>query len=356
MSSLRIGIIGANGFTGQELTFLLSQERRVKVQLLQSRREVGQSFRDFAVSSPVFTKEEARRIPSSLIFENLSFAEIQERSLDCIFFCTPHGIALQEAEAFLKQGTKVIDLSGDFRFFENDIFEENYGIHHFGKQKPSQKKGIMPGIGDFKAVYGLSEVFPDTIKKASLVANPGCYVTSILLAVLPIAKMIKWIVADAKSGYSGAGVKHYDKYSKKMPQDFFAYNPVFHRHQAEIQQFIDLPLFFTPHLLSFFRGIESTCHCFILEEYREKNFFKIFQNFYQKHNNIIIQKKLPPVSQVQNTNICVLGGFEMDRQGRLVISSVLDNLRKGAASQAVQNFNLLFPDLISEETPLLNDK
>jgi len=356
MISLRIGIIGANGFTGQELTFLLSQKKGVEIGLLQSRKEARRSFADFAATSPVFTEKEVKQIPSSLYFQNLSFEEIREQKFDCVFFCTPHGIALQEAEDFLKQGTKVIDLSGDFRFFENDIFEENYHISHLGEQKISRKKGIMPGIGNFEAAYGLSEIFPEAIKKASLIANPGCYVTSILLTALPLAKMTKWIVADAKSGYSGAGVKHYDEYSKKMPQDFLAYNPIAHRHQAEIQQFIDLPLFFTPHLLSFFRGIESTCHCFILEEYREKNFFEIFQDFYKKNENVIIQKKLPSVSQVQKTNTCILGGFEMDHQGRLVISSVLDNLRKGAASQAIQNLTLLFPDLTSEETPLLSDK
>ena len=307
--SIKVGIIGANGFSGKELIKILSKNKKINFVFLHSRSAKEKNF------------------------ENLEISEMIARNPDIVFFCTPHGIALNQAKYFLEKNIKVIDLSADFRFKDPQIFEE---IYHIKYEEPL-----------FTPIYGLTEIFKDKIKNAKLIANPGCYVTSALLAGLPIKKKFNQAIFDAKSGYSGAGVKNEEKLKQDTKDNFIPYKICDHRHYAEIQQFFDTKIFFTPHVLATFRGISTTCHFLLKKEFLDFDFFEFFKNFYKKELSYIkIQKEIPTIRDVQNTDLCILGGFEKDKNGRLVIISVLDNLRKGAASQAMQNFYTMMPEAL----------
>lgn len=309
VKKIKVGIIGASGFTAQELTAILACDKYVEIEFLHSVSSVGQKSKFI-----------------DLKFENLSDKEMVERGVDLIFFATPNGVASKKVRYFLDKDIKIIDLSADFRFKDTKIFEEVYKIKH-----------VLPKN---KAVFGLTEIFQDKLKNASLVANPGCYVTSCLLAAWPIKTKFALAVFDAKSGFSGAGKKF--SMQEEIKENIIPYKISDHRHQSEIQQFLNKPIFFTPHLLNTFRGLESTCHFILKAKYRKLNFYKIFCDFYKNFPHVKVQKQIPNLLDAKGTNNCVLGGFELDKNGRLVVISVLDNLRKGAASQAVQNLHAIY--------------
>ena len=310
MNKIKIGIIGATGYAAQELTALLVQSSYVKIIFLQSASAAGKK-------SPHLDQ----------IYENIDLVEMVNRKPDVVFFATPHGIAMKDAPYFLENNIKVIDLSGDFRFYDPLIFEKAYNMSHLTPQ--------------LKGVFGLTEIFYKQIKSANLIANPGCYVTACLLALFPLQSQFDRAVLDAKSGYSGAG-KNFSDHERLKNNTIIPYKLKSHRHQVEIQQFFKVPIHFSPHIIDRFRGIEVTIHVQIKFEYCNNNFLEIFQNFYKNNDYIQVQSEIPLIEKVENTNKAILGAFEFDEQGRLIIVAVLDNLRKGAASQAMQNLYCLF--------------
>jgi N-acetyl-gamma-glutamyl-phosphate reductase len=353
MKKIKYGIIGATGHTAQELLSLTSQDENLECVFLTSSSEAG-NFSAF--------------LPEKK-YEALSDEEIIARNPDVIFYATPHGVCMKNARKFLEKNIKIIDLSGDFRFANHEIFEKNYDIKH--------------SAPEIKAQYGLTEHFRDEIKNSQLIANPGCYVTASLNALLPIKENIVSAVCDGKSGYSGAGKSFTAEKIAHLEKNIcIPYKIIQHRHEAEIQQFFsgETRISFTPHLINTFRGMIVTVHIFLKEEFLEKisdkknvgnrhacslrenvrnaNFHsknvgeadlrplreKIFQkfvNFYKDEPLIKIQKEIPEISAVQGKNCNILGGFELDQNGRLVIVSALDNLRKGAVSQALQNMYVM---------------
>ncbi|MBI3619313.1 N-acetyl-gamma-glutamyl-phosphate reductase [Candidatus Peregrinibacteria bacterium] len=308
---IRVGIVGASGFVGRELSALLANDPRIALCFVQSESRAG-----------------TRSMEAALDYEDLTLFAMIERCPHCVCFATPHGIALRDAGAFLAQRIRVIDLSADFRFKDPRVYERTYDTAYTHTGPPP--------------VYGLTEFAGEELESAMLVANPGCYVTASLLAALPIREKIEWAVFDGKSGYSGAGAARAEELSLQTRDDVLPYTLTQHRHAPEIQQFFRQPVFFTPHVLGTFRGMEVTAHLRIAEDHRNEDFLKIFRDAYRDAPCVTIQEDIPQLKNVRDTSRAILGGFSMDDHGRLVIVSALDNLRKGAASQAVQNLHAMF--------------
>lgn len=199
----------------------------------------------------------------------------------------------------------------------------------------------------FKAVYGLPELFKEQIQNTTLVANPGCYVTACILAAYPIQDFAEYIIFDCKSGWSGAGREsEYAKDPTLLKENLIPYKITKHRHKYEIEQFIKTKLSFTPHVFDAFQGMLCTVHI-ILKKDAQKNLTtekiqEMYKEFYKHAPFVKITEKIPTVRDTQKTNLCLIGGFEMDENGQLVIISSIDNLLKGAAGQAVQNMNIMF--------------
>ena len=318
-----IGIIGAAGFTGQELIKILTKRSDVKIEVINSRTFAGQKIRE------IFPE-----IKTDLIFTNYTDQEILAKNLDVIFCAVGNGRGIEAVQKFLtpQNKTKIIDLSADFRFKNKDLYEQIYGIKNSIKTP---------------AVYGLPEIFAEEIKQAQIIANPGCYVTASLLAVFPLIKknLINFAIFDGKSGVSGAGARNSNINNfNKLSENLIPYKISDHRHTKEIQQFCDFPISFTPHVVPVMRGMIVTSHLILNKTITTNEILAIFQEFYEqkKYSTVKVQKEIPTMRDTQNTGECVLGGFEIDDQNRLVIISSIDNLGKGASAQAVQNFDLLF--------------
>src|SRR3989344_5465624 len=223
---------------------------------------------------------------------------------------------------------KVIDLGADYRFKDTKVYEKVYGNKHSEK---------------ISAVYGLPELFREKIKKAKVVGNPGCYPTASLLSALPIDKLAKYIIFDCKSGYSGAGMKKsFVNDPENYTDNVLAYNISKHRHKYEIGQFLKAKMSFTPHVIPVFRGLMVTTHVLLNKKIDIKKIKKLYKDYYKDEPFVKIADSIPTLHDVQNTNYCVIGGFEMDENNQLVIVSVIDNLLKGASGQAVQNMNIMF--------------
>jgi N-acetyl-gamma-glutamyl-phosphate reductase len=223
---------------------------------------------------------------------------------------------------------KIIDLSADYRFEDPLEYEKIYGIRHIDKKR--------------KAVYGLPELFREQIKKADLIANPGCYVTASILATLPIQKYADYIVFDCKSGFSGAGKEpSYVNDPKNYTDNVIPYKLTKHRHKYEIQQFIKTKLSFTPQVVPFFRGMLCVAHILLKKGMSPEKARELYKHFYRNHPFVKIVDKIPEIKDTQNNNYCFIGGFEIDENNQLVVVSTIDNLLKGASGQAVQNMNLM---------------
>ncbi|HLC65625.1 MAG TPA: N-acetyl-gamma-glutamyl-phosphate reductase [Candidatus Nanoarchaeia archaeon] len=314
---IEVGIIGASGYTGHELIKLLNNHKKVKVVAANSRtyegKRVSELYPDYR---------------GNLRYTNFSVSEINSMKPDLLFLALPHGNSTGIVQQ-LDKDIKVIDLGADFRFSSMKMYEKVYGI------KSPVKKNT--------AVYGLPELFREKIKKAHIVANPGCYSTACILAAYPIQKYAKYIVFDCKSGWSGAGKDSvYAKNPSIVKDNLIAYNIVKHRHKYEISQFIKTPLSFTPHVISTFQGMMCTAHILLRKNTEKEKIIKIYKKFYNDSKFTRIADKIPEVRDTQKTNFCRIGGFEIDENNQLVIVSTIDNLLKGASGQAVQNMNLMF--------------
>lgn len=326
-----IAIIGATGYTGTELLRILLTHPKAHIVSITSRQHEGVPLHH---PIPAFTGL------TDLCFEALHVKKIS-RKVKVTFLCLPHHESMEVAQQFRSQGVRVIDLSADFRLQDAQAYEQWYGPH-------TQKKLLA------EAVYGLPEIFRNEIKDAKLVASPGCYPTSIALGLAPLLtrKMVslEGIICDSKSGVSGAGrTAKVESLFSEVNDDFKAYHIGKHRHTPEIEQTLShiagepMTILFAPHLIPMDRGIESTIYCKPLRRWSTADLIKTYQQFYKKERfvKILLEGKWPSTKQVRSTNYCHIGLMFEPRTDRIVISSVIDNLTKGASGQAMQSFNLM---------------
>jgi N-acetyl-gamma-glutamyl-phosphate reductase len=327
---VKVSVIGASGYTGGELLRILSQHPDVEVAHATSRR---------------YSKTKIGRVHPNLEgvldleFEDLSVEDVA-RDSDFVFSATPHKISMKIVPTLLNAGVKVVDLSGDFRFRDVSTYERYYGL-----------KRLHPEI---KAVYGLPELHRSEIKKAGLVANPGCYPTTSILGLAPAlkAKIVETerIIADSKSGISGAGASPKTETHFCMANEsVLAYNPTAHRHMPEIEQELssfdgNVKVSFVPHLVPVNRGITTTLHCFLKKQASEEKVREFYQKFYKEEPfvRVLDVGEVPRLSAVRGSNFNDIGCFKIDEErNRLIIVSACDNLVKGAAGQAIQNMNIM---------------
>lgn len=330
---IRVGIVGGSGYTGGELLRLLSGHTKAEVVCVTSRRLNGK---------PVNSAHPHLNGFIDMEFQNLGAAEVAEKC-DVVFTAVPHGSAMDIVPQLLDGGTKVVDLSADYRL-PSDIFQQVYNLDHKAPRD---------------AVFGLTELHPE-VADATLVANPGCYPTGAILAAAPMVNigLVGNVVFDSKSGISGAGadpskVSHYPN----MAENVQAYKLTTHRHGAEMRQELgrldnNVTVNFTPHVIPSVRGILTTAHLFLKEKIDISQVVHIYQQFYENKPFIRLQNIIPVLGAVRGSNFCDIG-FEMDAEGqRLVVVSAIDNLVKGASGQAIQNMNLMFK--LEETTGLWN--
>ena len=314
MMTSKVGIIGAGGFSGFELIRILDKHPHTEIKVLNSSTYQGKFVSDFLQVDN-----------NQLRFSNFTIPEINKMELDILFLATPNGEAMKIVP---QMDCKIIDLSADYRFSNSADFEKVYGIKHLDKKS--------------KAVYGLPELNRKKIKNANLVANPGCYVTSCILAGLPIKKHAKYFIFDSKSGYSGAGRNsEYITNPSLIKDNIIPYKITSHRHKYEISQFLGNNISFTPHVLPFFQGLLSTCHIMLKKTLTKEKVLQLYSKYYAKEPFVEVADMIPNLHDVQKINYCKLGGFEVDENNQLVVISALDNLIKGASGQAVQNFNIM---------------
>ena len=330
LQAINVAVIGANGYTGSELLRLLFGHSAVRVVSITSRQHEGQKLS--AAFPNCF-------LSSDLVFEALDVPVISKKA-QTVFLCLPHHESMEVAAAFLAQGVSVIDLSADFRLQDVSVYEKWYGAH--------TQKGLLK-----EAVYGLPELHRSQIVGKKLIASPGCYPTSINLALAPALKNklieLTGLICDSKSGISGAGrgAKAANLYAE-FANDFKAYGVVGHRHTPEIEQELSLlagetvVVKFTPHLLPISRGILSTVYAKVKSGVSLDTIQNAYEAFYQNESfvSVLPSGGLPQIKAVVGTNQCHIGLAFDERTQLLVIISVIDNLTKGASGQAVQCFNI----------------
>lgn len=329
---LRVGIVGATGYTGRELVRLLLGHKEVKITCLTSDSHAGQKF------SQVFP-EFLRLCDWTLV--KAEAKHLQDET-DFLFSALPHGLSREKVPELLQGSKKVIDLSGDFRLKDAGLYPVWYGYEH-------PRQDLLK-----ESVYGLPEVNREAIAGARLVANPGCYPTSILLALKPVlqAGLVdpKDIIADAKSGVSGAGRSpklpfHYPECS----ENFKAYRVASHQHTPEIEEQAAILaggaalINFTPHLVPMLRGILSTIYAKLVKPWSEEDLFRLYEEHYGREPfvRLHLPPGLPETRYVRDTNFCDLALRVDSRNRRLILVAAIDNLVKGAAGQAVQNMNIM---------------
>jgi len=324
---IKIGIIGITGFTGLELLKILSLHKDISLEYIASRSENGKRIGEVY---PQFDTV----LPNKI--ESIDIDKIKR--LDAVFLSLPHTVSMEIAKDIYGY-VKIIDLSADFRLSNVDTYKLWYKKEHLSKSLLDN------------AVYGLTELNRNTIKTANLIANPGCYATSVILPLAPLADLINTdsIIADSKSGVSGAGRKAKDGLQFcEVNENFKAYSVAKHRHMPEIEETLsriyakDIKITFTPHLLPVQRGILSTIYADLEKSVSKNEVLSVYKEFYKNDFFIRIKEELPSLNSVKGTNFCDIS-FEIDkRSNRIVIVSVIDNMVKGASGQAVQNFNVMF--------------
>ncbi len=334
---IKVGIVGGTGYTGVELLRLLTRHPQVELKAITSRNEAGMPVADM--------------FPNLRGRVKLAFSAPEEAGLencDVVFFATPNGVAMQQTRALLDAGVRVIDLAADFRIKDIAVWEKWYKMKH-----------ACPDLVA-EAVYGLPEINRDKIKRARLIANPGCYPTSVQLGFLPLLEAgavdTGFLVADVKSGVSGAGRKPETPYLfAEAADNFKAYAVAGHRHWPEIKQGLDIfagkPVDFTfvPHLTPLIRGIHSTLYARLSADID-------LQALYEKRYadepfvDVMPAGTHPETRSVRGANLCRIAVHRPQGGDVVVVLSVIDNLVKGAAGQGVQNMNILFG--LPEDTAL----
>lgn len=329
---LKIGIVGGTGYTGVELLRLLVSHPNAEVVAVTSRGDAG---------VPV-----AEMFPSLRGYIEIAFSDPESTNLancDVVFFATPHGVAMKQTPALLAAGTKVIDLAADFRLQDTAQFEEWYNMPH-----------SCPDVLQ-AAVYGIPELNRAKIKLANVIANPGCYPTTVLLGLAPLLeeKLIDFsapIIADSKSGVSGAGRKAaVGTLFAESSDNMKAYGLAGHRHHPEIDAQLkqlagnDLKFIFVPHLIPMIRGMLSTIYIKLTDSAKELNLQALYEKRYANEYfvDVLPQGLLPETRSVRGSNHLRIA-LQVQANGYLTIIVVQDNLVKGAAGQAVQNMNVMF--------------
>ncbi len=331
IAMIKVGVVGGTGYTGVELLRLLARHPQVELKAITSRGEAG---------TPVADMFPSLRGNISLKFSDPAQSPLSD--CDVVFFATPNGIAMQQARALLDEGVRVIDLAADFRIKDIAVWEKWYGMTHASPDLVAE------------AVYGLPEINRDQIKSQStrLIANPGCYPTATQLGFLPLVEAgcidLAHLVADVKSGVSGAGRKaEVHTLFSEAADNFKAYGVAGHRHQPEIAQGLSrvagqaVGLTFVPRLTPLIRGIHATLYARIT---REEDFQALFEKRYagEPFVDVLPPGSHPETRSVRAANLCRIAIHRPQGGDTLVILSVIDNLVKGAAGQAVQNMNLMF--------------
>ncbi len=327
---IKVGIIGGTGYTGVELLRLLCVHPKVRLTVITSRGEAGKKVADL--------------FPNLRGHVNLAFSEPDEKQLatcDVVFAATPNGVAMQHARALVQAGVKLIDLAADFRLQDPALWEQWYGMPHACPELLAE------------AVYGLPEVNRDKIKNARIVANPGCYPTAVQLGFLPLIEKklidVHTLIADAKSGVSGAGRKaEVHTLFSEAADSLKAYGVPGHRHLPEIRQQLQrlngapVGLTFVPHLMPVIRGMHATLYARLTVG--DVDLQSLYEQRYAQEPFVDV---LPPGSHpdtrsVRASNLCRIAVHRPQGGDTVVVLAVIDNLVKGAAGQAVQNMNLLF--------------
>lgn len=333
MAKIKVGIIGGTGYTGVELLRLLVSHAAVEIVLITSRSEAGKAVADLYPSL---------RGHSDLVFTKPDSAAYQQ--CDVVFSATPNGIAMQHARQLMEQGVKLIDLAADFRLKDVATWEHWYGMQH-----------ACPELVE-SSVYGLPELNREQIKTANIVANPGCYPTAVTLGMLPLMQAglvdTSRLIADAKSGVTGAGRgAAVANLFSEVSDSFKAYAASGHRHQPEISQTLSavsgsaVGLTFIPHLVPMLRGIHATLYADLIDV--ELPLEDVHQAFCDAYRNEAFVDVLPlgghpETRSVKSSNTCRIGIHRAVGSRQLVVLSVIDNLTKGAAGQAIQNMNIMF--------------
>ena len=330
---IKVGIVGAAGYAGAELVRLLLGHPQAEIVHLAADSSAGSRMEDLygnlkgTLSMPLKEMD----------------AKALTQDCDIVFTALPHVVSAKTVPQFLKDGTKVIDLSGDFRYRDAAVYEQWYGHAH---PHPDLLK---------TAVYGMPELYKENIRTAQIVGNPGCYTTCSILALAPAIQAgivyPNGIIIDAKSGVTGAGRKPtQDLHFCEVQDNFKAYKVTGHRHTSEIEQELSilnrapLTLTFTPHLLPVKRGILATVYAPLTKTMTHEQISELYAEFFAGQPFVVLHGKgsLPELKHVTGSNYLHIG-FEVDsRTNRIIIVAALDNLIKGAAGQAVQNMNLMF--------------
>jgi N-acetyl-gamma-glutamyl-phosphate reductase len=350
-AKLKTAVLGATGYSGLELVRLLSHHERVEKPVLLSRPTASTATDEPVIDlSNIFPALSGN---GGYPLQPLSWAAIKQQGIELLFFATPHDASRALVPQAIDQGLRVIDLSGAWRLQQ----AQHRAIYNF-KDVDSIKAEDLTR----KAIYGLPELNADRIPNAALVANPGCYATSVILALAPLLQMgivdrERGIISDSKSGVSGAGKEPTSRtHFVSVADNFSAYSVFVHRHVGEIVEQLCLDsaeLIFTPHLLPIPRGILSTIYLHLNREMKPSEIEFCFREFYgnKRWVRVFATPNLPQIQFSLHTNYCDLGFCLAEDGRRLVLVSCVDNLLKGAAGQAVQNMNLMYG--IPEEAGLL---
>jgi N-acetyl-gamma-glutamyl-phosphate reductase len=329
---MKVSIIGATGYTGEELLRILAGHPAVEMVSITSESQTGEYIDNIY---PHFTRFYRKKLASVKELEEIAAAS------DAVFIALPHGHAMEAGKKIVANGAKVIDMGADYRFRDPAVYEKWYKLAH-----------THP---DADAAYGLTELYRDKVRAATIVGNPGCYTTASILAVAPLLKhgLIDptSIVVDAKSGISGAGRGLGLNYHlSEAYENVRAYGIAGHRHTPEIEQALsdvagqEIIISFTPHLMPMARGILSTCYATLKGGVTAEAVDEAYTAMYGDEFFIRLRGRgaYPATKETRGSNFCDLGWHIDSRTGRVVTVAAIDNLVKGAAGQAVQNLNVMF--------------
>lgn len=335
---VKVAVVGASGYTGLELLRLLARHPEVEISSITSRQYAGQSI------ASVFPAL------ANVVDQNCEAVDVDKiaAAADFVFTALPHKTAMEVVPGFLARGCRVVDLSADYRLRDRAVYEQWYQEHS------------SPELLE-QAVYGLPELYREQIRQAALVANPGCYPTSIALALAPLLHHAvidhRTLIIDSKSGTSGAGrsAKTASLFCE-VNEGFKAYSVASHRHTPEIEQTLSaicgeaVIVNFTPHLLPVNRGILSTCYASLVADIDQSALCALYQHYYEQQPFVRIMPggQLPNVAFIKGSNFADLGFVVDERTRRVIVVAAIDNLVKGAAGQAIQNMNIMlqFPETL----------
>ncbi|MEO8574522.1 MAG: N-acetyl-gamma-glutamyl-phosphate reductase [Pyrinomonadaceae bacterium] len=325
---VRVAIFGGSGYGGSELLRILLFHPDVEIVFVTAHEHADKPVSDVHQNLRGLTDLEFIHAPEDVA--GLS-------GIDLAFFALPHGQAMNLIPK-LPKGVKAIDLSGDFRIDDAEVFEEHYQLQHSARDLQSE------------FVYGLTETNREAIRGANYIANPGCFATATLLALAPMVKsglLTGKIVVDAKTGSSGSGIKPAaNTHHPQRTNSFYAYKPFTHQHVPEIGQHLrtvgsfDSELIFMTHSLPVSRGVFASCYLETKVNLTNEDLRNLFSGFYGDSFFVRLVDGSPDINWVKNSNFCDIGAFSNGKQ--IVVFSAIDNLVKGAAGQAVQNMNLMF--------------